>query len=119
MAIDPDKFNQLLDELDLKKFLLVVILDDNLLLPAYRIQSQHHTAAQTLAGKQTEAAAAVLWIQIVSPGKKHWENLSMAGDLITVSPLTARAIAYQADIASAEHVFARYKALRCFNPLKV
>jgi len=63
---------------------------------------------------------------IVTPGDGHkeiflglLEKLGTAGNLTTDAHLAALAIEYQAEIASTDNDFARFKGLRWFNPIRV
>jgi len=65
-------------------------------------------------------------VQIVTPGDGHkeiflglLEKLGTAGNLTTDAHLAALAIEYQAEIASTDNDFARFKGLRWFNPIRV
>ncbi|MEO8127325.1 MAG: TA system VapC family ribonuclease toxin, partial [Bryobacteraceae bacterium] len=65
-------------------------------------------------------------VQIVTPGEGHAEilfelldKLGTAGNLTTDAHLAALAIEYQAEIASTDNDFARFKGLRWFNPIRV
>jgi toxin-antitoxin system PIN domain toxin len=62
--------------------------------------------------------------EILSPGEGHAEILfrlleetGVAGSLTTNAHLAALAIEYQAELASADANFARFRGLRWFNPL--
>ena len=64
-------------------------------------------------------------VRIIVPGDRHakllfglLEDLGTAGNLTTDAHLAALAIEYQAEIASTDTDFARFKGLRWFNPLK-
>ena len=65
-------------------------------------------------------------VQIVTPGDAHaqilfrlLEELGTAGNLTTDAHLAALAIEYQAQLASTDTDFARFRGLRWFNPLSV
>lgn len=65
-------------------------------------------------------------VRIITPGESHanilfrlLEDLGTAGNLTTDAHLAALAMEYQAEIASTDTDFARFKGLRWFNPLKV
>ena len=64
-------------------------------------------------------------VRIITPGERHTkllfgllEDLGTAGNLTTDAHLAALAIEYQAEIASTDTDFARFKGFRWFNPLK-
>jgi hypothetical protein len=63
-------------------------------------------------------------VQVVTPGEQHGailfrllETLGTAGNLTTDAHLAALAIEYQAEVASTDTDFARFRGLRWFNPL--
>lgn len=63
-------------------------------------------------------------VEILSPGEGHAEILfglleetGVAGSLTTDAHLAALAIEYQAELASTDADFARFRGLRWFNPL--
>lgn len=63
-------------------------------------------------------------VEIIHPGEAHagiffslLERLGTAGNLTTDTHLAALAIEYQAELASTDSDFARFRGLRCFNPL--
>ncbi len=63
-------------------------------------------------------------VQVLTPGEKHaeilfglLEQLGTAGNLTTDAHLAAIAIEYQAELASTDTDFARFRGLRWFNPL--
>jgi predicted nucleic acid-binding protein len=63
-------------------------------------------------------------VQVVTPGEQHGailfrllETLCTAGNLTTDAHLAALAIEYQAEVASTDTDFARFRGLRWFNPL--
>lgn len=67
---------------------------------------------------------AVPGVQILTPGERHpellfglLEHLGTAGNLTTDAHLAALAIEYQAELASTDTDFARFPALRWFNPI--
>jgi len=63
-------------------------------------------------------------VQVVTPGEQHGailfrliEALGTAGNLTTDAHLAALAIEYQAEVATTDTDFARFRGLRWFNPL--
>ena len=65
-------------------------------------------------------------VQILTPGEMHseilfglLESVGTAGDLTTDAHLAARAIEYQAEVASTDTDFARFPGLRWFNPVRL
>jgi len=65
-------------------------------------------------------------VQIVIPGEEHaelvftlLEELGTAGNLTTDVHLAALAIEYNAEIATTDADFARFRGLRWFNPTEV
>lgn len=68
---------------------------------------------------------AVPSVQILTPGESHAdilfrliEQVGTAGNLTTDAHLAALAIEYQAELASTDTDFARFKGLRWFNPIR-
>ena len=64
-------------------------------------------------------------VQILTPGESHAdilfrliEQVGTAGNLTTDAHLAALAIEYQAELASTDTDFARFKGLRWFNPIR-
>jgi len=63
-------------------------------------------------------------VQIVTPGERHadflfrlLEGIGIAGNLTTDAHLAALALEYRAQLASTDTDFARFPALRWFNPV--
>jgi len=63
-------------------------------------------------------------VQVLVPGEQHveivfrlLEELGTAGNLTTDAHLAALALEYQAEIASTDNDFARFRGLRWFNPV--
>lgn len=63
-------------------------------------------------------------VQVLTPGDDHaellfrfLEDLGTAGDLTTDAHLAALEIEYQAELASTDADFARFRGLRWFNPI--
>lgn len=63
-------------------------------------------------------------VEVLMPGERHaeilfslLEDLGTAGNLTTDAHLAALAIEYQAELASTDADFARFRGLRWFNPL--
>ena len=63
-------------------------------------------------------------VQLLVPGEQHGEivfrlleELGTAGNLTTDAHLAALALEYQAEIASTDNDFARFRGLRWFNPV--
>lgn len=63
-------------------------------------------------------------VEILTPGEKHaeilfglLEDLGTAGNLTTDAHLAAVAIEYQAELASTDSDFDRFRGLRWFDPL--
>ena len=65
-------------------------------------------------------------VEILSPGERHGdivfqliEEAGVAGNLTSDAHLAAIAIEYQAELASNDRDFGRFRGLRWFNPLSV
>ena len=63
-------------------------------------------------------------VQVLIPGEQHGEivfrlleEIGTAGNLTTDAHLAALALEYQAEIASTDNDFARFRGLRWFNPV--
>ena len=63
-------------------------------------------------------------VEILTPGEDHaeilfglLEDVGTAGNLTTDAHLAALAIEYQAELASTDSDFGRFRGLRWFNPL--
>jgi hypothetical protein len=63
-------------------------------------------------------------VEVLIPGERHaeilfklLEDLGTAGNLTTDAHLAALAVEYQAELASTDPDFARFRGLRWFNPL--
>ena len=76
------------------------------------------------ATRRVEAWLAHTRVLIVTPGDRHGKvlfrllnQLGVAGNLTTDAHLAALAIEYQAEVASTDTDFARFKGLRWYNPL--
>ena len=87
-----------------------------------RISLRPMTAEQAVGHVKSWLAAPR--VDIIHPGDQHaeivfglLEDLGMAGNLTTDAHLAALAIEYQAELASTDSDFARFRGLRWFNPL--
>lgn len=76
--------------------------------------------------RRVSAWLAVPGVQILTPGDRHAEilfglldQLGTAGNLTSDAHLAALAIEYQAELATTDTDFARFPALRWFNPVAV